>query len=403
MNQVNLKKSIAAFCLLPLVGSCSSLGSSPDKVEQEDFKSSPQFDPLTRKFQNRLPKVHQDMKKNFNFWSMLKHWINGSEQREPSSKLPQEKPNLEDFLKPSEHIKTIWLGHSTILLNLGGKVILIDPVFSSSASPVSFLVKRFQAPALAMEELPAIDFVLISHDHYDHLDRDSIVFLGKTQATFITPLGVGSHLKGWGIDEKRIVEKDWWQSAPFDGIRFTATPAQHFSGRKGLDENCTLWASWVITSGEHNVYFSGDSGYDTHFKEIGARLGPFDVAFIESGQYNETWEAVHMLPEQAIQAFQDLKAKQYFPIHWGMFTLSFHSWYEPIERISALAKKKKIHLVSPKLGEIVDHGQDQQHSEWWVIAKKLAYQMMVKEDPEKLAETAAATNMGVSKNRKFHE
>ena len=171
------------------------------------------------------------------------------------------------------------------------------------------------------------------------------------------------------IEENKITERDWWQNFNAGGIEFIATPAQHFSGRDGLHENETLWASWVVRSKDHNVYISGDSGYDTHFKAIGDKYGPFDLAFIECGQYNENWTQVHMMPAQTLEAFKDLKAKKLFPVHWGMFKLAMHTWYDPIEQLTKLAQEKEINLVTPKLGEIVDLSTDTRFERWWEIAK----------------------------------
>jgi len=342
-----------------------SLGTHPSKKMKTTFHSSKQYNINKGIFENRMPNVIAEMKKRSMSFKLIKEWFDGGVDRVPKDLLPEIKPDLKDFLKPSDKLKTIWFGHSTFLINIDGKIILIDPVFGKSAAPVSFIVKRFQKPVLELHELPKIDYILISHDHYDHLDITSIKYFVDKKTEFITPLGVGSHLIGWGIQKERITEKDWWDIATFDGVKFIATPAQHFSGRDGIHGNETLWASWVIQSKNHNIYFSGDSGYDSHFKEIGNKYGPFDVAFLESGQYNENWKEVHMLPREGIQAFKDLKAKKYFPVHWGMFELALHSWYEPIEKIYKLSKENKIELIAPMLGQIVTIDNTFNIIEWW--------------------------------------
>ena len=341
---------------------CSSLGSRPEVL---DLNRSSHYDVDKGIFVNRRPTIIKDMKDRALSLAVAKEWLFSKKQRVPTQKLPEVKPNIEEFLKPADQIKVIWFGHSTFLLNVEGHIVLVDPVFSRNAAPVSFLVKRFQEPVLSLEELPEVDTIVISHDHYDHLDMGSIQFFKNKKTKFVTPLGVGSHIRGWGISRERITELDWWESTNLNGVEFVATPAQHFSGRSLFDENKTLWASWVIMSERHKIYFSGDTGYDTHFKEIGEKYGPFDIAFIENGQYNKAWKEVHMLPHQASQAYFDLKANAYFPIHWGMFELSLHAWFEPILEITKHAEERGMHLITPKLGEMVTVTEDVTTEDWW--------------------------------------
>lgn len=344
---------------------CSAFGTRPGKEYEEKFQASSHYNKEEKIFMNRRPKLVKEMRKRAMSLATFKEWFAKGDNRVPTKKLPEVKPDMVDFVKPSEEIKVVWFGYSTFLLNMNGKIILVDPVFSGSAAPFSFMVKRFQKPVLELAELPTIDVVVISHDHYDHLDMESIKFFKDKKTQFLTPLGVGSHLVGWGIDKKKITELDWWQNHQIDGFEFIATPAQHFSGRDGINDNSTLWASWIIRNEKHNIYFSGDSGYDTHFKDIGDKYGPFDIAFIENGQYNVKWREVHMLPEESVNAYFDLKAKRYFPVHWGMFELSFHSWYEPIVTINKAAKEKGINLVSPKLGEVILVNDQYENKAWW--------------------------------------
>lgn len=361
------------------------------KIPSDDYfkdLTSVALNKVEKRFQNRQGHLHQEMnQRNFNFSTFLetmKQWKNNT-QGVPSQKLPSIRPDIAKFIESAEAenseaseipetpevpeieetIKFIWLGHSSFLLRMGKRTILVDPVFSESVSPVPFLAKRFQAPPIKLEELPKIDYILISHDHYDHLDMGSIQYFKDKQCQFVTPLGIASHLEHWGIVRERVQELDWWQSMEVEGLKFTATPSQHFSGRNLFDSNKTLWASWVIQYQQKKVYFSGDSGYDIHFKEIGERLGPFDLAFIETGQYNKKWEEVHMLPHQSAQAYFDLQAKAYVPVHWGMFELSIHSWFDPIEKIHQLALERSINLLSPKLGQMVELGKDQTFEAWW--------------------------------------
>ncbi len=345
---------------------CSAFGTRPDKVYQQKFTQSQHYNPQEKVFVNRQQEAIKEMrKKAMSFATFKEVFFGGSPDRVPKKPLPEVMPDLAEFLKPSKDIKSIWFGHSTFLLNINNKIVLIDPVFSGTASPFSFMVKRFQKPVLDLSELPKIDYIIISHDHYDHLDMQSMIFFKDKDVKFIMPLGVGSHLIGWGVSPDKITELDWWQETQVDGLKLIATPAQHFSGRSGLKDNETLWASWVIQSENHKLFYSGDSGYDIHFKEIGDKYGPFDVAYIECGQYNEKWKEVHMLPTDSIQAFYDLKAKRFFPVHWGMFELSVHSWYEPIEIVHAASVEKGFKLLSPKIGQVIEVNDTYKIETWW--------------------------------------
>ena len=285
--------------------------------------------------------------------------------RAPKRKLPEVKPDIVSFLIPGDTVKFIWFGHSTLLLNLDGQTILIDPVFSNTASPFDFMVKRFQAPVLKLEELPHIDTIVISHDHYDHLDKQTIKYFIDKTTDFITPVGVGSHLRDWGVPSSRISELNWGDTVSRNGINFIAAPAQHFSGRGLFDRNETLWASWIVQGKHDKIFYSGDSGYSDHFKEIGHRYGPFDFAFMENGQYNERWPDVHMQPEETLQAMLDLNAHTLIPVHWGMFDLSLHHWTEPIVRTYKIAKAWDLPIITPRFGEVVDTGSSQTYSPWW--------------------------------------
>lgn len=349
-----------------MISGCSSFGTLPSKENNESFKNSANFDSNAKTFVNRRPDILKEMRERTMNFATFKEFIFGNgEERTPKNRLPEVKPDFVEFAKPSDELKVAWFGHSTILLNFEGKMILIDPVLSKSTGPLGFMMKRFQDPVVELSELPAVDMIVISHDHYDHLDTDSIKFFKNKDTKFLVPLGVGAHLTGWGIPQERIQELDWWQTAKLGEIDFIATPAQHFSGRGFWNQNKSLWASWVIKSTKHRVFFSGDSGYDTHFKDIGAKLGPFDLAFVESGQYNEKWREVHMLPDESVAAFKDLNAKRYFPIHWGMFTLALHSWREPLEKLTLAAEKNGMTLVTPKIGEVVTINDQYLSTRWW--------------------------------------
>ncbi|NET23637.1 MAG: MBL fold metallo-hydrolase, partial [Okeania sp. SIO1H5] len=343
-----LLPTLLAFTWLG-INTWAAMGSRPTDREKQRFAESSQYVPREEKFENRIPRLYDRVTQRMDFWEGLKDFFS-VQHGTPDGALPELEPDMDSFLAVSSAIKLIWLGHSTFLVQLNEKVILIDPVFGSHASPVPFLIgKRFQDPVLTLEELPRIDYIVISHDHYDHLEMKSIKFFKKSNVQFLVPLGVGGHLRGWGIEAQRILEMDWWESVTLEGITFIATPSQHFSGRAFAPQE-TLWASWVIQTDEHRIYFSGDSGYDTHFKKIGERYGPFDIAFLETGQYAEEWREVHLMPDEFVKAYQDLGEAQFFPIHWGMFQLATHSWYDPIVRLYAAHLRGEINLVSPKFG-----------------------------------------------------
>jgi L-ascorbate metabolism protein UlaG (beta-lactamase superfamily) len=260
-----------------------------------------------------------------------------------------------------------------MLLKLRGGFWITDPVFAERASPVQWMgPKRFHAPPIALDELPPLRGVILSHDHYDHLDRDTVLQLANTAGVFLAPLGVGDRLVAWGVDPQKVRQFDWWEGATIDGVQFTATPAQHFSGRGMFDGNKTLWASWVIVDdalpGQGDalrVFFSGDTGYFDGFKEIGRRFGPFDVTLLETGAYDPQWPYVHMQPEQTVQAHEDLRGRWLVPVHNGTFDLAMHGWTEPFERVLALTGERGIALATPRMGERLDLSAPHPGMAWW--------------------------------------
>jgi L-ascorbate metabolism protein UlaG (beta-lactamase superfamily) len=258
------------------------------------------------------------------------------------------------------------LGHSTVLMKLRGGFWLTDPVFSERASPFPFAgPRRFHAPPIALDALPPIAGVILSHNHYDHLDRATIVRLADRVGVFVTPLGVGDLLLRWGVDPAKVRQLDWWQSTTVDGVTLTATPSQHFSGRGLFDSGRSLWCSWAIQERALKIFFSGDSGYFDGFKAIGQRLGPFDLTLMETGAYDVQWPHVHMQPEQSLQAHLDVRGRALLPIHNGTFDLALHTWHEPFERIVALAATAGVPLATPRMGERVDMAQPASGERWW--------------------------------------
>lgn len=258
------------------------------------------------------------------------------------------------------------LGHSSVLLKLDGGLWLTDPVFSKRASPVQwFGPKRFHPVPLEVDALPDIEGVIISHDHYDHLDKATIKRIHTKVKHFIVPLGVDKHLIEWGVPGQKIHALDWWQTIDIKNVSLTATPAQHFSGRGLFDRNHTLWASWVIKTDKHSVFFSGDGGYFDGFKLIGERFGPFDLTLMETGAYDRNWADIHMLPEQSVQAHIDLQGKVLMPIHNSTFDLALHPWYEPLERLAASAEKNGVEIATPIIGEKVFLDSPRNNIAWW--------------------------------------
>jgi L-ascorbate metabolism protein UlaG (beta-lactamase superfamily) len=302
---------------------------------------------------------------NASYLSMVSEYFKKGIDREPTEKLPVVETALENL--PLTDDQLVWFGHSSYLIILDGKKILVDPVFSDRASPVSYIgKKRYEGTFnYSAEDLPAVDALIITHDHYDHLDYNSILKLKDRATHFYCPLGVGSHLEHWGITPEKITELDWWENVRIDEkISLTATPARHFSGR-GIRANKTLWASYVLKSSQRSLFLGGDSGYDDTFKKIGEKYGPFDLALLECGQYDKQWPYIHMMPEEVAQAAQDLRSRYLLPVHWGKFTLALHTWTDPIVRVSRAAESKGVALTTPKIGEITLLSNLGPGSAWW--------------------------------------
>jgi L-ascorbate metabolism protein UlaG (beta-lactamase superfamily) len=253
-----------------------------------------------------------------------------------------------------------------LLLELDGRRILTDPVWSRRASPLGWLgPRRWYEPPIAVADLPELDAVLISHDHYDHLDRATVIALNRRAATFVVPLGIGAHLAYWGVPDERIIELDWWERATVSGLEIVSTPARHASGRMLIDNDQTLWSSYAVLGPRHRAFFSGDTGLFPALNEIGERLGPFDLTMIEVGQYHRAWPDWHIGPEQAVQAHGMLRGRTLLPMHWGLFTLAYHGWTEPAERVLAAARAQSVNVLLPRPGESLEPDEPGKAARWW--------------------------------------
>jgi L-ascorbate metabolism protein UlaG (beta-lactamase superfamily) len=337
-------------------------GRKPSKVKIQAYSRSFQF--VNGKFQNPVPTmIDMGFKKTV---SILLDFAQSSPNRRPVTSLAMETPTLIKDLET----KVTWFGHSASLLTIEGKALLLDPMFGKAPSPFPWLGKGRYSKELPIEvaQLPEIDAVLLSHDHYDHLDYGSILKLKHKVNKFLVPLGVGSHLIRWGVLPEQIEEYDWWDEFTFEGLTLVCTPATHFSGRSMTDRGATLWCSWVIKGKKSNIFFSGDSGYTPHFKEIGQKYGPFDLTLMECGQYDDRWSDIHMTPEETVQAHMDVKGKLLIPIHWGAFTLALHDWSDPVERAARAAHANNVPIATPKIGQtVIVHAMDYPKTTWWKL------------------------------------
>jgi L-ascorbate metabolism protein UlaG (beta-lactamase superfamily) len=284
----------------------------------------------------------------------------------PDVHLPTKPVNLHHFTHTgNDQLNVTWLGHSSLMINMDGCRVLTDPVFEKRVTLLG--PSRFNGDIpVDIHQLPPVDAVIISHDHYDHLNKYSVLQLSDKTDRYIVPLAAGTRLAKWGIPVEKIVELDWWETYRLDdSLTVVATPAQHFSGRGLTDRNKTLWASWVVQSPYHKIFFSGDTGYFEGFKQIGEKYGPFNMTFIECGAYNAAWSQVHMFPEQTVQAHVDLGGKVLHPIHWGTFNLALHPWYEPMERLVAAANTAGVSIATPVVGDTTTFNNDLPYTGWW--------------------------------------
>ncbi|MBG8555996.1 MBL fold metallo-hydrolase [Hymenobacter guriensis] len=339
-------------------------GGKPTKAQRAAYAQSGHY--KDGEFQNLVPTTL--MTGGSTFSSLWKFLFTKTPNERPAAPLPTRplKPaSIQQ--KTAETLRVTWFGHSASLVEIAGKNILFDPMLSVKMGPVSWLTPKRYNPQLAItaEELPAIDAVLISHDHYDHLDYQTILRLKEKTAHFFVPLGVGAHLLAWGVTPAKIHEMDWGDSLQLPGLTVVSTPTRHFSGRGLTNRNSTSWSSWVLKSATKRVFYSGDGGYGPHFAAIGRQHGPFDLALMECGQYNADWAQIHMMPEQSVQAALDVQARLMLPVHWGAFTEARHAWNEPVRRATAEAARRQLPITTPQLGQPVTLGSGALPQEMW--------------------------------------
>lgn len=341
--------------------SCTSVPTKSDRARRAAIERSPQWH--DGRFHNTLKR--QDA----SIWRIIGRRLQGVSHTVPEEPLPVLHPAEDVFSEsPDSGLRITWFGHSSVLIEIDGYRVLTDPVWSERVSPFSSIgPRRFFQPPLPLDKLPRIDAVLISHDHFDHLDKNTIVALKDRVSVFATPLGVGAHLEAWGVDPERIVECDWWGEVQIGTLTLTATPARHFSGRSltTVFLNKTLWSGWSIAGADNRVYYSGDTAMFPGFAEIGRRLGPFDVTLFEIGAYNDLWADVHIGPEQAVQAHRMVGGRLMMPVHWATFDLAMHSWVEPGERMIAACKASSVDVVIPRPGQAFEPCAPPELNRWW--------------------------------------
>jgi L-ascorbate metabolism protein UlaG (beta-lactamase superfamily) len=328
----------------------------------ERIKNSPNY--RDGKFQNLSETP--DLTGGANYFTVMVNFFFGKSKRsEPENKLPSDKTDLLSL--PQDKNVLIWFGHSSYFIQADGIRILVDPVLSGSASPVSFTTKSFPGTDIyTTDEIPEIDYLLLTHDHWDHLDYRTMLALKPKIKTIITGLGTGAHLEYWGFNPASIIEKDWNEDVSLpDGVFIHVASARHFSGRT-FKRNQALWVSFVLKTVNHSLYIGGDSGFDTHFKQIGEKFGPFDLAVLECGQYNKHWANIHMMPHETVQAAIDLNAERLMPVHWSKFALALHDWDEPIVQVVRESNKRNMSVVHPLIGESVLLKTDHESKAWWV-------------------------------------
>ena len=337
---------------------------SRTSLRLERMQASPRFD--GRVFRNTYP-VSSGLKPGVERPTM-RDFLCPDESRIPATPLPLENPLPVWRKRPSSGLRVTWLGHSTLVIEIDGTRILTDPVWANRVSPIQFAgPKRFHPPPAPLDALPDLDAVIVSHDHYDHLDRPTILEIAKTRKAtpFLTSLGVAERLERWGIPSKRITELDWWEHVDVRGVRVTTGPAQHFSGRGIRDRNKTLWSSFHLRGPHHSFFYGADSGLTPEYAEIAMQFGPFDMVTLEIGAYHPAWGDIHMGPVNALSAYKMLSSGAFLPIHWGTFNLAIHPWSEPAETLLRLGSSDGVPLVMPKLGAPIEPAMIDGVDPWW--------------------------------------
>lgn len=337
-------------------------GKLPSGERLEKIKNSPNFRDGQFQNQNFTPDLSEDS----SYYILLKDFFFTNFPRvKPKDTIPSVKTDLLNLDNDEDIL--VWFGHSSYFIQIDRKRILVDPVFGKAASPLSFTTNAFKGTNIyTPEDIPEIDYLLISHDHWDHIDYETLIELKPKISTLICGLGIGEHFEYWGFQKDRIIEKDWNENIDLaDGFNIHTTPARHFSGR-GFKRNQGLWVSYVLRTPSMNIFIGGDSGYDTHFKEIGDNFGPFDLSILENGQYDKSWKYIHLMPDQLVQAATDLNSKSLFPVHSAKFPLANHPWDEPLRKATEQASKAGLPLFTPMIGEKVYLKKaEQQFSKWW--------------------------------------